>query len=172
MSFPVSVGQIPVYYNHFNTGRPLHAPGADKRYVSQYLDIPNEPLLPFGFGLSYTSFSYSEPILSGEIMTENQPIEIKVTVTNTGEVDGEEVVQLYIRDISGEVVRPMKELKDFAKINLSPGESREVTFTLTEQQLRYYHSDLSFSSDPGRFKLFVGSNSNEVKERDFCLTLA
>lgn len=105
-------------------------------------------------------------------MTENQPIEITVTVTNTGEVDGEEVVQLYIRDISGEVVRPMKELKDFAKINLSPGESREVTFTLTEQQLRYYHSDLSFSSDPGRFKLFVGSNSNEVKERDFCLTLA
>lgn len=172
MSFPVSVGQIPVYYNHFNTGRPLHAPGADKRYVSQYLDIPNEPLLPFGFGLSYTTFSYSEPILSGEIMTENQPIEIKVTVTNTGEVDGEEVVQLYIRDISGEVVRPMKELKDFAKINLSPGESREVIFTLTEQQLRYYHSDLSFSSDPGRFKLFVGSNSNEVKERDFCLTLA
>jgi beta-glucosidase len=171
MSFPVSVGQIPVYYNHFNTGRPL-GPGADKRYVSQYLDIPNEPFLPFGFGLSYTTFSYSEPILSGEIMTKDQPIKVTVTVTNTGNVQGEEVVQLYIRDISGEVVRPMKELKDFAKISISPGESREVSFTLTEEQLRYYHSDLSFSSDPGQFKLFVGPNSQEVKERDFRLTLA
>lgn len=172
MSFPVSVGQIPVYYNHFNTGRPLHAPGADKRYVSQYLDIPNEPFLPFGFGLSYTTFSYSEPILSGEIMTKDQPIKVTVTVTNTGNVQGEEVVQLYIRDISGEVVRPMKELKDFAKISLSSGESQEVSFTLTEEQLRYYHSNLSFSSDPGQFKLFVGPNSQEVKERDFRLTLA
>jgi beta-glucosidase len=171
MSFPVSVGQIPVYYNHFNTGRPL-GPGADKRYVSQYLDIPNEPFLPFGFGLSYTTFSYSEPLLSGEIMTKDQPIKVTVTVTNTGNVKGEEVVQLYIRDISGEVVRPMKELKDFAKFSLSPGESKEVSFTLTEEQLRYYHSDLSFSSDPGKFKLFVGPNSQEVKERDFRLTLA
>lgn len=105
-------------------------------------------------------------------MTKDQPIKVTVTVTNTGNVQGEEVVQLYIRDISGEVVRPMKELKDFAKISLSAGESQEVSFTLTEEQLRYYHSDLSFCSDPGQFKLFVGPNSQEVKERDFRLTLA
>lgn len=169
MSFPVSVGQIPVYYNHFNTGRPLHAPGADKRYVSQYLDIPNEPFLPFGFGLSYSTFSYSELSISGDKLTKDQPIEITVTVTNTSDVQGEEVVQLYIRDISGEVVRPLKELKDFTKISLLPGASQEITFTLHEPQLRYYHSDLSFSSDPGQFKLFVGPNSTETKECSFRL---
>ncbi|MBT2290611.1 glycoside hydrolase family 3 C-terminal domain-containing protein [Paenibacillus albidus] len=172
MSFPVAVGQIPVYYNHFNTGRPLGAPDADARYVSQYLDIPNEPFLPFGYGLSYTTFDYSEPVLSGDQMTGGQPIQISVTITNTGAVAGEEVVQLYIRDISGEVVRPMKELKDFAKISLSPGESRELTFILTEEQLRYYHSDLSFASDPGKFELFVGPNSRDAKARGFRLELA
>jgi beta-glucosidase len=169
MSFPVSVGQIPVYYNHFNTGRPVDSPDADGRYVSQFLDIPNEPLLPFGFGLGYTTFAYSEAEVSSGMMTKEQPIHISVTVTNTGTVPGEEVVQLYIRDISGEVVRPVKELKDFAKVSLLPGESREINFTLTEEQLRYHHSDLSFVSDPGQFHLFVGPNSRDVKGHSFRL---
>ncbi|MFF2018675.1 beta-glucosidase BglX [Paenibacillus sp. NPDC058177] len=172
MSFPVSVGQIPVYYNHFNTGRPVDSPDADGRYVSQYLDIPNEPLLPFGYGLSYTTFTYSEPVVSSGIMSQDQPLKVSVTVTNTGTVAGQDIVQLYIRDISGEVVRPVKELKDFAKVSLLPGESREVHFTLTEEQLRYHHSDLSFVSDPGQFQLFVGPNSRDVKSHSFRLEKA
>ena len=127
MSFPHSVGQVPVYYNHFNTGRPKGAPDAQVRYVSQYLDIPNEPLFPFGFGLSYTTFAYDGASLSHAIMREN--IHVHVTVKNSGDCKGEEVVQLYVRDIAGDVVRPMKELKDFKKITLEPGEVKVVTFT-------------------------------------------
>jgi beta-glucosidase len=162
MSFPYSVGQIPVYYNCFNTGRPKDAPDAQERYVSQYLDIPNEPLFPFGFGLSYTTFSYSEAALSSDYMTPEQPIYISVNVTNTGKVAGEEVVQLYVRDVTGDVVRPVKELKGFQKILLQPGETKKVTFTLTEEQLRYYHSDLLFTSDAGTFVAYVGPNSRDV----------
>jgi beta-glucosidase len=162
MSFPYSVGQIPVYYNCFNTGRPKDAPDAQERYVSQYLDIPNEPLFPFGFGLSYTTFSYSEAALSSDYMTPEQPIYVSVKVTNTGKVAGEEVVQLYVRDVTGDVVRPVKELKGFQKILLQPGETKKVTFTLTEEQLRYYHSDLQFTSDAGTFVAYVGPNSRDV----------
>ncbi|KMM36846.1 glycoside hydrolase family 3 N-terminal domain-containing protein [Guptibacillus hwajinpoensis] len=166
MSFPYSVGQVPVYYNHFNTGRPKGAPDAQVRYVSQYLDIPNEPLFPFGYGLSYASFSYHNASLSTTKMTEE--LEVRVTVKNTG-VEGEEVVQLYVRDIAGDVVRPMKELKDFKKILLRRGEEKEVSFTLSEEQLRYHHSDLSFESDPGAFVAYVGSNSRDVIELPFQL---
>jgi beta-glucosidase len=162
MSFPYSVGQIPVYYNCFNTGRPKDAPDAQERYVSQYLDIPNEPLFPFGYGLSYTTFSYSEATLSANYMTPDQPIDVSVKVTNTGKVAGEEVVQLYVRDVTGEVVRPVKELKGFQKIFLQPGETKKVTFTLTEEQLRYHHSDLQFTSDAGTFVVYVGPNSRDV----------
>jgi beta-glucosidase len=169
MSFPYAVGQVPVYYNHFQTGRPIKASEPDNRYTSKYLDIPNEPLFPFGFGLSYTTFSYGELTISSDQLTKESSIEVKVTVTNTGSYAGEEVVQLYIRDISGEVVRPMKELKGFKKLELAVGESQEVTFTITEEQLRYHHSDLSFSSDKGQFALFVGSNSRDVAERRFRL---
>jgi beta-glucosidase len=169
MSFPYAVGQVPVYYNHFQTGRPIKASEPDNRYTSKYLDIPNEPLFPFGFGLSYTTFSYGELTISSDQLTKESSIEVKVTVTNTGSYAGEEVVQLYIRDISGEVVRPMKELKGFKKLELAAGESQEVTFTITEEQLRYHHSDLSFSSDKGQFALFVGSNSRDVAERRFRL---
>lgn len=169
MSFPYALGQVPVYYNHFQTGRPIKASEPDNRYTSKYLDIPNEPLFPFGFGLSYTTFSYGELTISSDQLTKESSIEAKVTVTNTGSLAGEEVVQLYIRDISGEVVRPMKELKAFKKIKLAVGESQEVTFTITEEQLRYHHSDLSFSSDKGQFALFVGSNSRDVAERRFRL---
>ncbi|GAA3403249.1 beta-glucosidase BglX [Paenibacillus hodogayensis] len=169
MSFPFAVGQVPVYYNHFNTGRPQGVPDAQVRYVSQYLDIPNEPLYPFGYGLGYTTFGYSNPAISSGVMTVDQPLTVTVHVTNTGSVAGEEVVQLYVRDLSGEVVRPVKELKDFRKIKLQPGETQEVSFQLTEEQLRYHHADLAFASDAGKFSVFVGANSRDVQELEFRL---
>ena len=159
MSFPYSVGQVPVYYNAYNTGRPQGAPDAQVRYVSQYLDIPNEPLLPFGFGLSYGDFEYDNARLSSDEMTADSTLNVSVTVTNKGSVAGEETVQLYVRDLSGEVVRPVKELKAFRKVSLQPGESRDIEFTLEESQLRYYHSDLTHSSDAGAFIAYIGPNS-------------
>ncbi|AOZ93697.1 beta-glucosidase BglX [Paenibacillus crassostreae] len=169
MSFPYAVGQVPVYYNHYNTGRPKKESEPDNRYASKYLDIPNEPLFPFGYGLSYTEFKYGEMMLSEEVITSDCSLQITTTITNTGKREGEEVVQLYIRDISGEVVRPMKELKSFSKVLLQPGESKKVSFTVTEEQLRYHHSDLSYSSDAGEFAVFIGSNSRDVVERRFRL---
>lgn len=169
MSFPHSVGQVPVYYNHFNTGRPQGAPDAQVRYVSQYLDIPNEPLLPFGYGLSYTEFAYENMELSDEEMTLGHDLNVKVRITNTGNRSGEETVQLYVRDIVGDTVRPMKELKDFVKVTLAPGESRDVEFTLSESQLRYHHADLSYDSDSGEFAVFVGPNSRDAAQCQFRL---
>ncbi|PLR99082.1 beta-glucosidase BglX [Bacillus sp. T33-2] len=168
MSFPYSVGQVPVYYNHFNTGRPKVSETYE-RYVSHYLDIPNEPLLPFGFGLSYTTFLYSDASLSAEKMNADQPITLSVNVTNTGDVAGDEVVQLYIRDIAGEIVRPVKELKDFQKITLEPKETKKVTFTITEERLRYYHEDLQYTSDAGTFTAYMGPNSKDVTALTFKL---
>ncbi|KON88758.1 glycosyl hydrolase family 3 [Sporosarcina globispora] len=162
MSFPYSIGQVPVYYNHFNTGRPKGAPDAEERYVSQYLDIPNDPLLPFGYGLSYTTFAYAEAKLSHSVLTPSKPISLSVEVSNTGRYSGEEIVQLYIQDVSGEVVRPLKELKGFKKIALDSGEKAAVTFEIKEEQLRYYHSDLSFKSDKGKFIAFVGANCMDL----------
>lgn len=159
MSFPYSVGQVPVYYNAYNTGRPQGAPDAQVRYVSQYLDIPNEPLLPFGFGLSYADFEYSDARLSSDEMTSSSTLSVSVKVANKGAIAGVETVQLYVRDLSGEVVRPVKELKAFRKVSLQPGESCVVEFTLEEPQLRYYHSDLTHSSDAGAFIAYVGPNS-------------
>ncbi|MFC5531275.1 beta-glucosidase BglX [Cohnella yongneupensis] len=169
MSFPFSVGQVPVYYNAYNTGRPQGAPDAQVRYVSQYLDIPNAPLLPFGFGLGYATFEYEGAALSSDTMTPDQSLSVSVRVTNTGAVAGEETVQLYVRDMSGEVVRPVKELKAFRKVALQPGESEEVVFELNESQLRYYHSDLSHASDAGAFLAFVGPNSRDNASLPFRL---
>lgn len=169
MSFPYTVGQVPVYYNHFNTGRPLDEANGEERYVSKYLDSPNEPLLPFGFGVGYTEFEYGEMRLSGEVMTPEQPLEVEIAVTNIGDRAGEEVVQLYIRDVAGEVVRPVKELKAYRKVLLQPGESRKITFTISEEQLRYHHSDLSFASDAGQFVVMVGANSRDTKNSCFRL---
>ncbi|MDM5337523.1 glycoside hydrolase family 3 N-terminal domain-containing protein [Fictibacillus enclensis] len=169
MSFPHSVGQVPVYYNCFNTGRPQGAPDAQERYVSQYLDIPNEALYPFGYGLSYSSFTYDEPVLSSTTFKVGETINVTVRIHNTSEREGEETVQLYVRDLSGEVVRPLKELKDFAKLTFKPHETKEVTFTLKEEQLRYHHSDLQFTSDPGEFIVYVGPNSAELREQPFKL---
>lgn len=169
MSFPQSVGQVPVYYNHFNTGRPLDPQKTGERYVSKYIDSPNDPLLPFGFGLSYTNFEYSDLTISSQEMNAGDPLTVQVKVKNTGDRAGVETVQLYIRDIAGEVVRPMRELKGFEKLALAPGESGTATFTLREEQLRYHHSDLSFSSDPGTFQVFVGPNSRDTLEQSFKL---
>ncbi|AIQ46913.1 glycosyl hydrolase family 3 [Paenibacillus sp. FSL R7-0273] len=169
MSFPASAGQIPVYYNHFNTGRPKPEVEDGNRYISKYIDAPNEPLLPFGYGLSYTTFSYEGLTLSTDTLAADQPLEVKVTLTNTGSVTGTETVQLYVRDISGEVVRPVKELKAFRQIGLAPGESAEVAFRIGEEQLRYHHSDLSVVSDSGRFNVYVGPNSRDVLSAGFTL---
>ncbi|WP_100334093.1 glycoside hydrolase family 3 N-terminal domain-containing protein [Bacillus alkalisoli] len=167
MSFPYSVGQVPVYYNCFNTGRPQDEPVTE--YVSKYLDIPNTPLLPFGFGLSYTNYVYGEVSLSTDTLTVDQPITVTVDVTNNGDVAGDEIVQLYVRDLVGEVVRPLKELKGYEKITLNPGETKTVTFTITEEMLRYHHADLQFSSDAGKFLAFAGPNSVETQEKEFVL---
>ncbi len=168
MSFPYSVGQVPVYYNCFNTGRP-QGENKQERYVTHYLDIPNEALLPFGYGLSYTTFDYSDVSLSADSLTEDSSIDVTVNVTNTGECAGEETVQFYIRDLSGEIVRPLKELKGYEKVWLEPGETKQVIFTITEDQLRYYHSDLTFKSDKGKFHAMIGPNSNELTIKEFVL---
>ena len=161
VSFPRNVGQVPIYYSQKNTGRP--STDDSPKFQSNYLDAPNAPLFPFGFGLSYTSFSYSEITLSKALMKMNGNIVASVTITNTGNYDGEEVVQLYIRDLVGSITRPVKELKGFQKINLKAGESKQVSFTISVNDLKFYNSDLKFVAEPGDFKLFIGTNSRDFK---------
>ncbi|KMT60412.1 glycoside hydrolase family 3 N-terminal domain-containing protein [Paenilisteria newyorkensis] len=165
MSFPYTTGQIPVYYNHLSTGRPADAADAQEHYVSQYIDIPNQPLFDFGFGLSYTTFAYSDFELSSDTLTKTDTLTISVTVKNTGKTAGKETVALYVQDIVGKVSRPRKELKRFAKINLASGEAQAVTFSLTEEDLRYYKPNLDFTSDPGDFNVFIGTHLQAA----FCL---
>jgi beta-glucosidase len=165
MTFPVSQGQIPIYYNAKNTGRPYMNDGNSK-FKSDYLDITNDPLYPFGFGLSYTKFSYSPITLSPANISPAQPVTVRLTVTNTGNYDGEETVQLYIRDMVASVTQPVKELKKFQKIYLKKGESREVQFTLSTEDLKYVNSDLKWVYDAGDFKIFVGGNSRDVVQAD------
>lgn len=167
-SFPRSVGQVPVYYSHLNTGRPNSGDKFDK-FKSNYLDVENSPLLPFGYGLSYTSFNYSDVKLSSNSLKANTRITATVTLTNSGDYDGEEVVQLYIRDMVGSIARPVKELKGFQKIKLKKGESKEVSFNISAIDLKFYNSNLVYAAEPGDFKLFIGGNSNDVKESDFKL---
>ncbi|MGV8945431.1 MAG: beta-glucosidase BglX [Lutibacter sp.] len=169
MTFPRNVGQIPIYYNVKNTGRPYELNGPEQKYRSRYLDVSNTPLYPFGYGLSYTSFKYSNFATDKTSYAFNEPININVTVTNTGAFEGEEVVQLYVRDMVGSVTRPLKELKRFEKIMLKPNESKKVTFTLTSDDLAFYTKDMSFKAEAGEFKLFVGTNSEEVIETSFML---
>lgn len=167
-SFPVNVGQIPVYYNHRNTGRPYLKSGPAK-FKSNYLDIPNEPLFEFGYGLSYTTFNYSPVKLSSTSMIKSASITASVTLTNNGNYDGEEIVQLYIRDMVGSVSRPVKELKGFQKIFLKKGESKEVSFTINEELLKFFNSDLKYVSEPGEFKVFIGPSSATTNEAGFVL---
>jgi len=165
-TFPRSVGQIPIYYNHKNTGRPYDGISNEK-YKSRYIDSSNDPLYPFGYGLSYTSFQYSAPQLNKTAVKAGQPIQVSVDVQNTGKYDGQEVVQLYIQDIYGSITRPVKELKGFQKIFLKKGESKHVTFTIDEQMLKFFNADLKFAAEPGDFNLFIGSNSRDVKAASF-----
>lgn len=160
MTFPYSVGQIPVYYNSFMTGRPYREEDSKNRFVSKYVDMPNEPLYPFGYGLSYTEFSYSSPILSRDEMVRGETITASVEVTNTGAYEGTETVQLYIRDMAGSVVRPVKELKGFQKVALKPGETKRVSFEINEEMLKFYTKDMEYKAENGRFALFIGENSS------------
>ena len=167
VTMPRNEGQIPIYYNHLNTGRPN--PKWFTKYTSNYLDVPNDPLYPFGFGLSYTTFSYSPLALSSTSMTRNGSIKATVTVTNTGTTTGTEVVQLYIRDLVGSIARPVQELKDFARITLQPGESREVTFNITADKLKFYNADLVYDCELGDFEAMVGPDSRNVQRQAFTL---
>lgn len=166
MTFPRNVGQIPIHYNMKNTGRPIKE---DEKYTSRYLDVANTPLYPFGFGLSYTTFQYSQPLVSATMLTDSAPLTVSVTVTNTGDYDGAEVVQLYVQDLIGSVTRPVKELKGFRKIMLRKGESQEVKFTLTAQDLAFTRKDNTWGTEAGNYKVFVGTNSEDVQEALFAL---
>lgn len=168
-TFPKNVGQIPLYYNHLNTGRPLEAGKWFTKFRSNYLDIDNEPLYPFGYGLSYTTFRYGDLQLSNNSMNENGKITASVTVTNTGNYDADEIVQMYIRDMVGSVARPVKELKGFERIHLKKGESRTVSFDITAEQLKFYNSALNWICEPGEFEVMVGGNSRDVQTKKFSL---
>ena len=159
MTFPRSVGQVPVFYNYKNTGRPFDP---NSKWTSKYIDMPNSPQWPFGFGLSYTTFSYQEPKVA--VKSGGNLLTVTVSVTNTGKLAGEEVAQLYIRDLVGSVTRPVKELKGFQKIMLQPGETRELKFILTEKDLSFYRRDMTFGTEPGEYEIMVGGNSEEVKK--------
>ena len=163
MTFPKNVGQIPLFYNHKNTGRPLAAGKWFEKFRSNYLDVDNEPLYPFGYGLSYTTFQYSDIALSTPTLGKDGSVTAVVTVTNTGKHDGAEVVQLYIRDLVGSITRPVRELKGFNKIFLRAGESKTVSFTITRDLLRFYDYDLNYVAEPGDFDIMIGGNSQAVK---------
>ena len=166
-TFPRSVGQLPLFYNHLNTGRPDPDNRVFNRYASNYLDESNEPLYPFGYGLSYTDFVYGDLQLSSETLPKNGNLTASVTVTNKGNHDGYETVQIYLRDIYAEVARPVKELKGFDRIFLKKGESREVKFVLTEDDLKFYNSGLQYIYEPGEFDVMIGTNSRDVQTKRF-----
>ncbi len=162
MTFPRNVGQIPIYYNHKNTGRP-YVEGGPTKFKSDYLDVTNYPLYPFGYGLSYTTFSYSDVRLDQNHVNGNQTLKATVTVTNTGSMAGEETVQLYIAEPAASVTRAVKELKGFQKVMLQPNESRQVTFNITTDDLKFYNSNLKYDWEPGEFIIYIGTNSRDVK---------
>jgi beta-glucosidase len=168
ISFPRTEGQIPIYYNYFKTGRPATS-DSDRFYRSAYIDLSIYPRFPFGYGLSYTSFDYGDITLSNTTIKANQSIRATVTLKNTGNYDGEETVQFYVQDIVGSVVRPVKELKGFQKVFLTKGESKQVSFTIDVNKLKFYNSALEYIYEPGDFKVYIGSNSQDVKEASFKL---
>lgn len=170
-TFPRNVGQLPIYYAHKNTGRPLvNTEGKFEKFRSNYIDERNEPLFPFGFGLSYTTFEYSNLKISSDKMNSDEKLKVTVEVANTGNYDGKETVQLYIRDVVGSVTRPVRELKNFQKIALKKGEKQTVTFEITVEDLKFYNSALQFVAESGQFDVFVGGNSNAEKKVSFVLT--
>jgi beta-glucosidase len=168
MTFPQNVGQIPIYYNHKNTGRP-QANGPWQKFRSNYLDVSNEPLYPFGYGLSYTTFTYGDVSLNKTSMRPTERLQVKIRVSNTGSLDGEEVVQLYIRDIAASVAQPVKKLKAFQKVMLKAGEARDITFNLSVDDLKFVGSDLRWIYELGDFDVMIGGNSRDVKTARFTL---
>lgn len=166
MTFPRNVGQVPIYYNYKNTGRPVMTE-PDSVFWSHYIDEKNTPLYPFGYGLSYTQFEYSDLSLSQETFSGDGQIEVSVTVKNTGKYTGKEVVQLYIRDLIASVTRPVKELKGFEMIELQPGASQRVNFTINKKTIEFFTAQSKWEAEPGDFKVFVGGNSVQTLERDF-----
>lgn len=168
-SFPRMVGQIPLYYNHKNTGRPLGDGAWFSKFRSNYLDVPNDPLYPFGYGLSYTKFEYSNLKISSSSLNPAGNLNVQITLKNSGSFDAMEVVQLYIRDQVGSITRPVKELKDFKKVALKKGEQTQVEFTIDIEDLKFYNSNLEFVAEPGAFTIFVGGNSRDVLQTDFKL---
>lgn len=169
-TFPQNVGQVPIFYNHKNTGRPLkNKEGKFEKFTSNYIDERNEPVYPFGYGLSYTTFTYENLKISSDTMHENDTLTVSIDVTNTGDYDGKEVVQLYIRDLVGSVTRPVKELKGFQKVALKKGETKTVSFNLTVEDLKFYNYDLDFVAEPGDFEVFVGADSSTEQKLGFTL---
>ncbi len=160
-TFPQNVGQVPLFYNHKNTGRPLGK--WFEKFRSNYLDVSNEPVYPFGYGLSYSNFTYSNVSINDSTLKGNQQLTATVTLTNNSNTEGKEVVQLYIRDVVGSVTRPVKELKGFQKVSLKAGESKKVTFTITPNDLKFYNYDLKYDWEPGDFQIMIGGNSRDVK---------
>jgi beta-glucosidase len=163
-TWPQHVGQVPLYYNHKMTGRPLPEGKWFQKFRSNYLDVSNDPVYPFGYGISYSRFSYGDLQLSSTSLKGNQILNASITVTNTGKYDGKEVVQLYIRDVAGSVTRPVKELKGFQKIDLKAGESKTVSFSITPEDLKFYNYDLKYDWEPGEFEIMIGANSRDVKK--------
>lgn len=174
VSFPYHVGQEPLYYSQFATGRPAKESSHSGRFVSRYLDSPNEALFPFGYGLSYHKASYTNLTLDHTTLSksdaEKPTIQVSITVTNLSDISGTETVQLYIRDLVGSVVRPVLELKAFHQVTLDAHETQTVKFAINEEMLRYYTKDYTYQSEPGNFKVFVGPNSRDLLEASFTLT--
>ena len=170
-TFPQTVGQLPMYYNHRNTSRPQDKDKWFEKFRSNYIDVTNDPLYPFGYGLSYTTFDYSPMKLSAnELNIKNDSLIASITISNKGEYDADEIIQMYIRDIAGSITRPVQELKGFQRIHLKKGERREITFTITPELLKFYNNDLDFVCEPGEFELMIGPNSRDVERCKFILT--
>lgn len=170
MTMPKALGQIPIYYNHLNTGRPVPEGAKEyRKFQSNYIDLRNDPLYPFGYGLSYTTFEYGKPRLSATKMSAGGKLTLTVNVRNTGRYDADEVVQMYIHDLAATIARPVKELKGFERISLKAGESRDVVFTIDAEALKFYNSDLQYVAEPGDFEVMVGGNSRDVQSLKFTL---
>ena len=166
MSFPYSVGQLPMSYNHYSCGRPKPAEGRGD-YTSRYLDAPNEPLYPFGYGLSYTTFTVSDVKLSAPTMKRDGKVTASVQVTNTGKREGATVVQMYLQDVTASMSRPVKQLKGFEKITLKPGETQTVSFPIDIEALKFWNQQMKYDAEPGKFNVFIGTDSARVKKGEF-----